>query len=67
MEDLNNNDPSNWRLGLFYYNKSDKRMFVPKRVQGLGWTLNFANPYTSLFLVGLIVFLWVVLLYEKGI
>lgn len=28
---------------LFYYNKNDKRIFVPKRTGG-GFTINFANP-----------------------
>ncbi|WP_367117854.1 DUF5808 domain-containing protein [uncultured Chryseobacterium sp.] len=36
-------DPSHWKLGFFYFNKNDKRMFPPKRI-GLGWTVNFANP-----------------------
>lgn len=37
-------DPSNWILGIFYYNKEDKRIFPPKRIQWIGWTINFANP-----------------------
>ncbi len=48
-------DPSNWRLGVFYYNKKDKRIFPPKRIQGFGWTVNFANPYSYLALVGIII------------
>lgn len=36
-------DASHWKLGFFYFNKNDKRMFTPKRI-GLGWTVNFANP-----------------------
>lgn len=39
------NDPSNWILGLFYFNRKDKRIMAPKRISALGWTLNFANPY----------------------
>ena len=38
-------DPSNWILGLFYFNKKDKRVMTPKRISALGWTINFANPY----------------------
>jgi len=33
---------SPWRLVVFYFNKSDPRLLVPKRT-GLGWTLNFAH------------------------
>jgi uncharacterized membrane protein len=28
-------DPDNWKLGLFYYNKEDKRIFLPKEWLGL--------------------------------
>jgi len=38
-------DPSNWILGLFYFNKKDKRVMAPKRISVLGWTFNFANLY----------------------
>ncbi|MDQ1138673.1 MAG: DUF5808 domain-containing protein [Pedobacter agri] len=44
---------SNWKLGLFYFNKKDSRLFVPKRIKILGWTLNFANPLSYL-VMGLI-------------
>lgn len=38
-------DPNNWKCGgLFYYNKEDERLFPPKRVVWMGWTVNFANP-----------------------
>lgn len=37
------NDTSNWKLGLFYYNKEDKRLLVSKRVRYMGWTINFAH------------------------
>jgi uncharacterized membrane protein len=47
-------DPSNWRWGVFYYNKQDKRLFPPKRIRGFGWTVNFANPYSYLALLGII-------------
>jgi uncharacterized membrane protein len=48
-------DPSNWKLGIFYYNKMDKRLFPPKRVRYFGWTVNFANPYSVLVLLGIII------------
>ena len=37
-------DPANWKYGIFYFCRSDPRILVPKRIQGLGWTLNFAQP-----------------------
>jgi len=37
-------DPDNWKLGIFYFCRADQRMIVPKRIRGLGWTLNFARP-----------------------
>ncbi len=42
-----------YKAGMFYYSKTDKRVFVPKRF-GWGWTFNFANPWTYLFIVILI-------------
>ncbi len=36
-------DPNNWFWGIFYYNPQDKRVFVLKRVPGMGFTLNFAH------------------------
>lgn len=29
--------------GIFYFNKADKRVIVPKINQSLGWTINFAR------------------------
>jgi uncharacterized membrane protein len=50
-------DPSNWICGIFYYNIEDKRIFPPKRMAWAGWTINFANPRSILFLVVIILFL----------
>ena len=54
------NDPSNWR-GIFYFNKMDDRVFVTKRNKYLGWTINFAQPKSYLYLVNLllIIFLFI--------
>lgn len=61
MEDLNNNDPSLWKWGLFYYNKNDKRIFPPKRNKHLGWTINFANPYSIMAFVIVLITVWIAL------
>lgn len=53
-------DSKNWKLGIFYFNKEDKRIFPPKRFKYFGWTVNFANPFSILVLlliILLIVFL----------
>jgi uncharacterized membrane protein len=36
------NDPKNWKLGIFYYNKDNPAEFVDKR-KGIGTTPNFAS------------------------
>lgn len=43
---------------FFYYNKEDCNLFVPK-AYGIGWTVNWANPISWLFIlviIGIIVF-----------
>ena len=47
------NDSNNWKLGLFYFNKNDNRIFVSKRISMLGVTLNFAKQVTWLFVIAL--------------
>ncbi len=47
MEDLNAQNPNNWR-GIFYLNRNDSRVMVPKQNPALGWTFNLANPMTWL-------------------
>jgi len=59
------NDPKNWKLGVFYFNKLDKRIFPPKRIQGMGWTVNFANPYSILSIIGIIVFIALLVRYFR--
>jgi uncharacterized membrane protein len=49
MADDNLNDsewqnPNNWFAGWFYHSPLDTRTWVPKRVPGLGITINFARP-----------------------
>lgn len=42
-------DPGNWK-GLFYYNRKDPRLLVPKLDPSMGWTFNFASPYAYIAL-----------------
>ncbi len=47
-------DPTNYKVGIIYFNRKDQRILVPKRIIGMGWTLNFANIYTYVLILGLI-------------
>ena len=47
-------NPDNYRLGIFYFNRKDKRAIVPKRNRFLGWTVNFAHPYAYWLLIGVV-------------
>ncbi|MEZ7514275.1 DUF5808 domain-containing protein [Flavobacterium frigidarium] len=47
-------DPNNWVMGIFYFNREDPRIFPPKRIAMLGWTVNFANPYSVAILLALL-------------
>jgi uncharacterized membrane protein len=57
-------DPTNWKLGIFYYNKADDRMLLPKRTKLMGWTLNFARWQTWIIMAMLII--TIVLLNQKS-
>jgi uncharacterized membrane protein len=46
-------DDKYWRGGLFYINREDHALLVPRRF-GLGWTLNFGNPRTTMLLAGVV-------------
>jgi uncharacterized membrane protein len=48
-------DPRNWSdniLGI-YFSRKDSRVWVPKRVPILGWTLNLAHRNAMWWIVGL--------------
>ena len=47
-------DLRGYKWGLFYANRDDSRIFVPKSNPWMGWTLNFANPYSYIVLAGII-------------
>lgn len=56
-----NQDPNNWKLGCLYFNPDDHRIFPPKRIPGMGWTVNFANPKSVVaFLIMLSFILFIV-------
>lgn len=49
-------DPNNWKFGIFYFNRADKRVFPPKKIAWMGWTVNFANPLSVLAIVLVLAF-----------
>lgn len=59
------NDPNNWKWGIFYFNKADKRIFPPKRTKYFGWTVNFANPISIISLIVITVTITLTLRYLK--
>jgi len=44
---------SPWRFGIFYYDRDDQRLWVPKRIAALGWTVNFAHPGSWIILAAI--------------
>jgi uncharacterized membrane protein len=50
---LMSKNPDNWK-GIFYFNRKDPRLIVPKFYSSMGWTLNFANIYAYLFLIAIV-------------
>jgi len=52
--DLMSKNPNNWK-GIFYVNRKDPRIIVPKINPLLGWTLNFGNVYAYLGLIAIII------------
>lgn len=48
-------DPSNWKWGMFYYCREDQRIFPPKRIPWMGWTINFANTKSVIAFIVLLI------------
>jgi len=57
------NDPDNWKWGVFYFNKKDKRIFPPKRNRYLGWTINFANPFSIVVFLAMLAIIPFLIIY----
>ena len=47
-------NPSAWRAGMFYVDRNDPALFVPKRT-GFGYTLNFGRPAAIVLIVSTLV------------
>lgn len=51
-----NNTNENYKWGLFYFNRNDSRIIVPKKNPMMGFTLNFAHPTAYIIIAGIIAF-----------
>ena len=58
-------DPLNYKWGVFYFNKNDVRLVVPKRTKAFGWTFNFARWQSYAFIAALAVIMIVSILFSK--
>jgi len=58
-------DDKHWRGGLFYINREDPALMVPRRF-GLGWALNFGNPRTAMVLAGFVALIGLVVILRFG-
>jgi uncharacterized membrane protein len=47
-------NPSNWSAGL-YFSKKDTRVWVPKSIPWMGWTLNLGTRAGACSLIGLLI------------
>lgn len=52
----NNVNPDKYLWGIFYYDPDDRRVFVPKFNRWMGYTVNFASPYSWIVIQGIILF-----------
>lgn len=48
-----NRDSSQWVAGVFYVNRQNPHLLVPKRFGG-GWTFNFAHPIAWALMAGIV-------------
>jgi uncharacterized membrane protein len=53
-------DQNNWKFGFFYFNKADDRILVSKHYS-FGWTFNFGNPKTYIYVVIILIGLGLIL------
>ncbi|HRX11811.1 MAG TPA: DUF5808 domain-containing protein [Draconibacterium sp.] len=53
----------NYKWGFIYFDPKDSRVIVPKSVQWLGWTFNFARPETYLIILAFIALMVFVSIY----
>ena len=61
--ELDFDDDARWRLGVFYLNREDPSVVVPRRF-GVGWAMNWGNPRSwglvALFVAAVVAFVVVI-------
>jgi uncharacterized membrane protein len=62
---VHRDDDRQWRGGLFYINRADHALFVPRRY-GLGWTINLGNPRAAMLFAGIAALLALVIVLRFG-
>ncbi len=48
-------NPDNWSGPGFYFSKKDSRVWVPKSIPWMGWTLNLGHPTGAYLLLASII------------
>ncbi len=59
-------EANNWKWGVLYFNPNDPRIVVPKRIEWLGWTLNFGQPVSIIIIGGILLLITVSMLYAPS-
>ena len=54
-----------WIGGIIYYNPDDPRIIVPKKIEWLGWTLNFGRPISVIIVAIVLILLIMTAAYSK--
>ena len=57
-------NPRNWSAGVFYHSSVDRRILVPKRLGGLGFTLNLGHRAGRMILILMIMGALIVMLLD---
>ncbi|GAA0344676.1 DUF1648 domain-containing protein [Bacillus carboniphilus] len=60
---IHRDDDQFWIMGQFYFNKEDPSLIVEKRV-GVGWTVNLGRPMGWVLLVGPLVVLFGIIIFD---
>ena len=60
--DSMNSNPANWK-GIVYFNPDDPRLLVRKINPSMGWTFNFAHPYSYITMISIILIIIVSVLF----
>jgi len=57
-KNIEEENAENWKRRVFYFNKNDHRLIVPKRVKILSWTLNVVHPLSYITIALIFTFIF---------